>query len=371
MRISTDVAWDRGSTGAQVRRLEAEAKAYSPTMSSEAGSSPLSLPPRLEAKFVARSRAYGKDPSLWLQSAVQQRLSEWPEPLGDPPEPQAPLFTYGSLKPGELAHSQISANVTRADDAHLPGHHLRTRDGLPILVPGGEFVVGSLVAFRDPLAGYDVVRRFEPRPHYHWTQVTVQFGNGQALANTLLAELPEEGTENEALESWSATRDPVLVEGLIQTAELARPILEKPWHGTPFEGDFARDFFQLEAAFLLLMSAVERLATFVFGTGISPTARVSNLEKLDGFPEWWRTAGGRPGRRVIDSRDPSRAFTIGEDGAGAWEYWYAVRSNLAHRGKGAWKDAGIVRDAFVECYQVVRLTLKGLVPAFADRWPDS
>lgn len=332
--------------------------------SPEPGPRPLSLPPRLEAKLASRASAYGRDPAQWLQAAAQRWLNEWPEPLDSPSDQRSPLFTYGSLKPGELAHAQIAENVAEAHDAFLPGHHLRTRDGLPLLVAGGEGVSGSLVVFRDAIAGYNAVRRFEPRPHYGWTQVIVEVEGRPRTANTLLAQLPEEGSENEALESWSATGDPVLVEGLQQAAELARPVLERPLSNARFEGEFARDFFRIEAAFLLLMSVVERLATLTFGTAVSPTTRVINLGRLDGFAEWWRAAGGQSGRRIVDSRDPKRAFTIGNDGDGAWEYWYAVRSNLAHRGKGAWKDAEIVRGAFTECFGVVRLTLEGLMPGF-------
>ena len=47
-----------------------------------------------------------------------------------PPDMSMPLFTYGSLKPGELAHYQIEDYVASTDSAaYLEGYVLQTRAG--------------------------------------------------------------------------------------------------------------------------------------------------------------------------------------------------------------------------------------------------
>lgn len=79
----------------------------------------------------------------------------------------------------------------------------------------------------------------------------------------------------------------------------------------------------------------------------------------------------RIGQRVVDSRDPSNRVEIGSDGEGAWDYWYQVRSNMSHRGKGGNRDAEIVREALVDLHDVLRLMIRHDVPAIEYQWSEA
>ena len=60
---------------------------------------------------------------------------------------------------------------------------------------------------------------------------------------------------------------------------------------------------------------------------------------------------------MVDCRDPSSHYRLAEDGTGAAKYFYQVRSNLSHRGKGAFRDVQLVLKAVTELQEAMRILL--------------
>jgi hypothetical protein len=89
------------------------------------------------------------------------------------------------------------------------------------------------------------------------------------------------------------------------------------------------------------------------------------------FAECLAGARVRTGRRVVDSRDPGDHVNIGDHDERAWSYWYQVRSNLSHRGKGAARDADIVREALIDVHDVLRLLLRRELPGIERAWIEA
>ncbi|MBA2317405.1 MAG: hypothetical protein H0V93_06460 [Euzebyales bacterium] len=170
----------------------------------------------------------------------------------------------------------------------------------------------------------------------------------------------------EHIEEWSTADDPVFTVGLPTAAQIAQPWVwstheedDFPWHG----------LFHVQAAYLLLWSAVERIAALRFGPALDPMRRIKKLGELPSMPNWLEAAGVRmSGRRIVDSRDPEDAVRLGDDGSNAWVYWYQIRNNLSHRGKGSVREREIVNEAFIDVHDVTRLLLLELVPNVADAW---
>jgi hypothetical protein len=62
--------------------------------------------------------------------------------------------------------------------------------------------------------------------------------------------------------------------------------------------------------------------------------------------------------RVYDSRNPRDHADLDPDRPrSSAKYYYYVRSNLSHRGKGAWKDGEIVRRSLLELQEIIRQVL--------------
>lgn len=288
-----------------------------------------------------------------------------------PPSVDRPLFVYGSLKPNELAHGQIAAFVASTEPAWIQDHVLKLRDGLPILVhaAGGE-VEGNLVNFSSPEAGYAAVAAFEPKEHYRWVEVVI---NGTPT-NALLGLKPSVGVADEPQQRWTSREDPVLAHGLTAVARIYRTsgIQSVVQDFVPgFSSSYWPAFFDVQSAFLLLMTVVERYTALAFGPRVKPMARIGRLEDSPTFRSAFAEASVEIGGRVVDSRNPDKKLSLKADGKGAWAYWYQVRSNLSHRGKGAFRDAALVASALIDVHDVMRLILLDQVRGIGEVWAQS
>lgn len=115
---------------------------------------------------------------------------------------------------------------------------------------------------------------------------------------------------------------------------------------------FWRQFFRLQASYLLLWSVVERYTALRYGPALEPGDRVRRMGNDPAFQAALKTVGAKPDT-VVDSRDPTKTIKLRPDGTGGAHYYYAVRSNLSHRGKGAFRDACLVLKAVVELHDAM------------------
>jgi Gamma-glutamyl cyclotransferase, AIG2-like len=290
--------------------------------------------------------------------------------LGEPPGGlEKPLFVYGALQPGELAHGQISAEVTRKIRARLERWDIQIRDGLPILFKPGRVADGWLLGLTR--AGYATVQRFEPAHLYRWESVQVRVGDATEEANVLIGRSPDKGGAEGHEGQWSSADDPVLRFGPVTAAAMVadlQPRLDILVRPSPGEDrSYWEPFFRLMAAYLLLWTVYERLTALMFGPGLDVMTRLTRLEGEDVFRRAFKVSNALSGLVVYDSRDLGKA-TVRPDGTRALSYWYQVRSNLSHRGKSAYRDSTIVYDAFVDAYNVLRLMMIELIPGLKLEW---
>jgi hypothetical protein len=291
-----------------------------------------------------------------------------------PPRLELPLFDYGLLKPDQLAYPALldgAAQRTRA--ARLLSGGLRHRDGLPLLDPDGDCGVdGVLIEFSpgSERNAYDAICGFAPRQHYRWVTMQVAVEGGErATANTLLGRHPGRGSAEECVSSWSAVDDPVLRFGPHSVRTLSLETATPPFPALPGDNPGLWDrFFRLQAAYLLLWSAVDRFTALALGPGGPPLTRAYRLGDDPRFREAVVAAGVAPSRKTPDSRDPQKTRRIREDGSGAMYSWEAVRSNLSHPGKTAFHDGIQLRRALVELHDTFQLMLLTRLPELATTW---
>lgn len=287
--------------------------------------------------------------------------------VGGPPDTSSPLFVYGLLKPGELAHaSVIGGDLVRSQEAVLVGATLRYRDGLPLLNDVGEGgrVRGDLLWLDSGGVAYRRVGEFEPKRHYRWVTRRVSIGDDSEVeANVLAGRSPRKGSSGEDFESWTSAEDPVLTAGIGVVTDLGFELaLEEfpPMPGT--SSDMWSRFFRLSATYLLLWSVVERFTALAFGPALEPMERVWLLDDGPSFRDAVLSLGVRPGQRVVDSRNPETVYRIRDDVSNAALFWYAVRSNLSHRGKSAFRDGQLLRRSLIDLHDVVTVMLRNELP---------
>lgn len=283
--------------------------------------------------------------------------------IGKPADTSLPYFAYGMLKPNEIAHRQIASHVTERREDRVKGR-LLVRDGLPLLdTQGGRGVNGWILAFGENReAAYEVIGRFEPKAHYEWNIVRTE---ADERVNVLAGLRVKLGRPDELDGVWSNASDPVF--------EHALPLVRR-WADELCECEFAPSskglateewlrFFRIKAAYLLLWSVIERLTMLAYGPTIKPTPRNTRLLGAD---RAWRTAMNECLAReeppfVVRSRNPKDKITRAVDNpVKAAEFYYTVRSNMCHRGKGGFRDAELARVALRELVDLTERTLRNM-----------
>lgn len=268
-----------------------------------------------------------------------------------PPNTQLPFFAYGALKPAEPAHHQIKGFLQSAPVRASIQGSLWVRDGLPLLkMGGGVGIQGFLLHFSPEhrTRAYETIGRFEPRKHYYWQESSVL--RSSIRANVLVGKKLERGRAAQVeANSWKAGDDPVFRFGLDVVRASIESDANMPFESAPPDNfDWPR-FFRLQMAYLLLWSAIERYTAFLLGPGLDPTARIKEFGRHDVFQAAFKEARVTRTDEVSDSRDPEGSFSLDPvHPCSAVLYYYQVRNNLSHRGKGAWADGEIVRKSLRE-----------------------
>ncbi len=295
-----------------------------------------------------------------------------PDLLEPPPRLDLPLFDYGLLKPGEPAHDLLADIVVHTEAATLPSGGLRIRDGLPILDPdgsvGAQGVLLTFTAGKEKRA-YAAVCDVAPRQHYRWDMVEMRVEGRPGRVNLLRGRHPDRGSSEEWFSSWSAGTDPLLGFGLVHVrrAALEHATAPFPTTGGDDAGMWER-FYALQAAYLLLWAAVERFTALAYGPAQPALERTWRLGDDPRFRECVVAAGVAPSAKTADSRDPTRARRIREDGSGAMFSWDAARHLVARPGRTAFVDGVFLRRSLIDLHDSFRLALLARLPAVVATW---
>lgn len=295
-----------------------------------------------------------------------------PDVLEPPPRLDLPLFDYGLVKPGQPAHDLVGGHVARTEPATLAAGGLRVRDGLPLLDPDGSVgVEGVLLTFAagQEKAAYAAVCEIAPRQHYRWDMTEMRVDGRPGRVNLLRGRHPDRGSPDEWFSSWSAGDDPLLRHGMVcvRSAAVAAAAAPFPTVGGDDPGMWDR-FFSLQAPYLLLWAAVERFTALAYGPGQAALERTWRLGDDPGFKECVVAAGVAPSAKTPDSRDPTRARRIREDGSGAMFSWDAARHLVGHPGRTAFADGVFLRRSLIDLHDTFRLLLLSRLPTLAETW---
>ena len=297
-----------------------------------------------------------------------------PDLLEPPPRLDLPMFAYGPDKPDQPAHDLLRDLVFQREAATLPSAGLRIRDGQPLLDPEGTVGVdGVLLTFfagREKEA-YTTICEVAARQHYRWDMTEMRVDGRPGRVNLLRGRHPDRGSSDEWFSSWSASDDPLLRFGLthVRRDALEHAATPFPTVASDHAGTWDR-FYALQSAYLLLWSAVERFTALAFGPAQPPLERTWRLGDDPRFRACVVAAGVTPSAKTADSRDPTRARRIRDDGAGAMFSWDAARHLVAHPGRTAFADGVLLRRSLIDLHDSFRLALLDRLPALTGTWRE-
>lgn len=177
---------------------------------------------------------------------------------------------------------------------------------------------------------YESVREFEPRAQYSWDCTTTWSGTP---VNVLIGRNPNRGSSRTDKTTFRSRDDLVLTEGVRAVARtLGASRLCDPENPSTF--------FQVQMAYMLLWSVVERFSALRYGPFREPDDKIRRLGKSH---EWAKALHDADllseGSSVVDSRNPRDVYRLDRrKPLRSLQYFYQFRCNLVHRGKGMISD---------------------------------
>lgn len=258
-----------------------------------------------------------------------------------------PFFAYGLFKVGQLGFRGIRNYVKHVDTAEIEGW-LWERDGVPLLEANGSAgrVSGSLIWF-DPdgeREGYLAIASIEPQALFEWR---VQKVVGGQEANVLVAISLRGADELEAAD-WNGRSDPVLFRAPQFVATLKRQACTLEFGSTD-------RMLMLEAAYMLLLTAIERYTSLQYHLGKKVMAKINRMALEPAFREALRDIL-KEERTVFSTSGKNSEKLVRNNPEKSLRYYYQVRSNITHRGKALARDTDLLEKCIDELVDIFERT---------------
>ncbi|HUT54551.1 MAG TPA: transposase [bacterium] len=281
-----------------------------------------------------------------------------------PPNTSLPFFAYGIFKPGQLCFFRIKDFVKEFHAGTVNGS-LKERDGIPLLITdeSGEGIKGHLIHFRngEEESAYNRIVEIEPDEVYQWKEVKVNKVNEGTLANAnaLIGRRYQKGSSDLEHEvEWDGINDPLFKQGIEEISK----ILEE---NSEFDWDY-KSLFRLEMGYMLLWSAIERYAGLKYHFGKEVMKNVHQVAAEKKFADSLHK--NVKNKRDIFSTNLDKYTLDTDDPKKSIDYYYQVRSNAVHRGKGVERDFEILKTSLEELLAIFNDLLD---EAFPERRKES
>lgn len=281
--------------------------------------------------------------------------------MDQPAATSLPFLAYGIFRPGQLAFFQLADLVAELEDPVAVPGRLLVRDGLPLVELGsGGFSAtdGALLHFRSgaEVLAYERISELEPGKQYRWDTVALEAGE----ANILVARHPARGSDNwefQEHEDWDGWRDPVFTDAL-------EVVDETLCTSKDFDPGDMRSTFRLQMAYLLLWSSIERYLSLRYHFGpkrdggrVTTSKLIGKLAEEPAFAAALNRYVTRTDRIYRADNPRSHLDFKPADPKKSLRYYYQVRSNITHRGKGVVRDHQTLAAALPELLSVFRAVL--------------
>jgi len=304
---------------------------------------------------------------------------------------ELPLFVYGSLMPGEIAFNLIRSEVKKSESAILEGAVTCVRDGFPFIdvdpkrwgdssqVPG-HLLFSKEGRYREML---NVAILYENPQFYELVEVDIKLKSQTLRAQVFSGKATKRDDVVVLEEPWRSSNNPLFAHAFAQIGiELDELLKSFELNPAIFPTVYWPQMVRVEGLFLVLTSILEHLISLKYGYGeefqpgstpLEPSIKQPTIrKKLQAFSieNDWKTAFTQveiPEIIVFDVWERNKSFNSSNQTQALYA-WYAVRSNLGHRGKSSWKDADKVLKALVGLYSTMRAYLLIALPGIESGW---
>jgi hypothetical protein len=273
-----------------------------------------------------------------------------------PQDTTLPYFAYGLFKPSEPLYRHIQDLVHGTPSPATISGSLRVRDGLPLLKTNSAGTVGgNVIRFALELGdrAYAEIGKREPRKQYRW-EVVGLVGRPEVRVNVLVGRKPDKGSVENEIGEWHSGDDALLRDGLALVGTMTEKHASAPFASAPPDYFEWERFFTLQMTYLFLWTVIERYSALAYGPELRPGQKVAKLGEDPLFGSLLKETVQR-NHQLFDTQDPDATYRLDSANPGqSAKYYFQVRNNVTHRGKGAWQDAETVRQSLQELVTIVR-----------------
>ena len=316
------------------------------------------------------------------------------------PDLSLPFFAYGIFKQGELAYESIKKYVQDEDKIRYisaPDYYLGLLDGAAVMLPKetaikvyrkhpnchiGRSIVGTVLTFEKgkEATAYRIIKVKEgmikiddngkdveiSTSNYTWGKIETE---DHEWCNCLLI---NECRDNRIVHycqpasedhkyNWSSENDIMFTMNMIYLYNEVFTEYIVPQKLDPksmFDWKLAKPLFKIQMAYLSLFSIFNRYYKLKFNANPKkPNAPPVDVSKL--MFKTYKEAGENAyskSKRGIKRSDSNKYDTFGIEDSFA-EYFYGIRNNAVHKGKGMPDDFEILRAGFLDLYYYLLVML--------------
>ena len=293
---------------------------------------------------------------------------------------EKPLFVYGTLMPGEIAHELVTGLISHFQDAKLPGYTLMMRDLMPLVDNSdqSDYVEGFILTPKPEKASefYEKLIKFEGS-NFELTDCVCNNNDSEEVEAVVFkgVETDYGRPENLGYKRWSTRLDPLLSKSFpVLIHDIQQSVYSRPHTFAEGQNDWKMKNRKI-SNFLLLSSILEHIwslthgALFAGGQG-EINSLLTSMAKSEEYKTAYKAADNLnliPYISISDSRDVRRGPISTTKHSGALRTWYRIRGNSLHRGKSG-SDTEIVEDASIGLGNLLLFYLESQVPGIREEW---
>lgn len=266
----------------------------------------------------------------------------------DLPDTELRFFAYGIFKPGQLAYSKIKNHVYEIENAEI-NYPMKHRDGVPIIINDQRDhyqTKGYIITFREGQEEdtYKIISKTLLRKLYEWKTIEIN----TEKVNVLFGVNPKKGSDyiedmQERI-NFNGKNDPLFSEAL--------KLIERNLNSERNLNEIER-IFELQMNYMLLWSAIDRFSSLKYNQQTEKKNR-KKFANQKAFKEGIKKFEEEYHRPVYSTDDLRiHKFNV-EDPVDTLYYYYTLRCNVVHRGKGSISDYSMLKQATVELLEIFK-----------------
>ena len=273
------------------------------------------------------------------------------KPLEKPENLNNPFFAYGIFKNGQLAHSKIKDFVKCIEEDEIYQEML-IRDGIPLIIKddNDEFLTkGQKIYFisGDEEDAYETISDTLSGNLYKWDTIDIDERQFNILVGITSKGCHRNVDEfRNYIDDFDGECDPFFRK-LIK-------FIDEDMNSIKIDDNYS---FRLQMYYMLVWSGIERYCNLKYDAKNKPSNNLKALSKDPLFRDALKNVNLNDKKAIYSAKNSCPFYFNIEKPYFIVNYYYTIRSNVTHRGKGPTNKMSILKDSLMELLSIFEFIL--------------